>query len=303
MERIQLGLALPARPPQDLSREVFLTSVQKGLDLISGHFDSIWMVDHLQDNMTSYLESWTALTYMAALAPRLDIGHVVLCQSFRNPALLAKMATTLQYMSAGRFILGIGAGWKEEEYSAYGYPFPPARTRIEELDEALQIIKALWQERQATVQGRHYHVTNASCEPKPDPIPPIMVGGMKPRMLRVIARQADWWSVFWANSETYRLVVQSFEQACAEVGRDATIVRRTWYGGCFCAPTEEGAIAMSMGRKRSEGFFIGTPTQIIEQMNPFIDLGVDYFLLNWGGFPALTTLETLAYEVLPALNR
>jgi alkanesulfonate monooxygenase SsuD/methylene tetrahydromethanopterin reductase-like flavin-dependent oxidoreductase (luciferase family) len=122
-------------------------------------------------------------------------------------------------------------------------------------------------------------------------------------MLRVIARHADWWSVFWTNSETYRLLVQSCEQAYADVGRDTTTLRRTWYGGCFCAPTEELAHAMSAGRKRSEGFFIGTPPQMVEQMKPFLDLGVDYFMLNWGGFPALTTLEGLAQEVIPALNR
>jgi alkanesulfonate monooxygenase SsuD/methylene tetrahydromethanopterin reductase-like flavin-dependent oxidoreductase (luciferase family) len=144
-----------------------------------------------------FMEGWRALTYLSALQPRLKFGHAVLSQSFRNPALLAKMDATLQYMSGGRFILGIGAGWKKYEYRAYGYDFPSAGTRIEELEETLQIINAMWREKQGTVQGKHYRVIEAWCEPKPEPIPPIMIGGSKPRMLRLIARYADWWSVSW----------------------------------------------------------------------------------------------------------
>jgi alkanesulfonate monooxygenase SsuD/methylene tetrahydromethanopterin reductase-like flavin-dependent oxidoreductase (luciferase family) len=303
MPHIQFGLTIPARPPQDMSRETFLNTVQKGLALVAGYFDSAWIVDHVQDNTINYLEGWTVLTYLAALAPHLDIGHIVLCQSFRNPALLAKMASTLQYMSGGRFILGLGAGWKEDEYRAYGYDFPSARTRVEQLDETLQIIKALWYEKVATVQGKHYSITDAYCEPKPDPIPPILIGGTKPRMLRLIARHADWWSVPWINIDAYLPMAQSFEQVCKDVGRDPATVRRTWYGGSFCASTEAMVQAMSQGKKLSAGFFVGTPTQVVEQMRPFIDLGIDYFMLNWGGFPDFTTLEALAYEVLPALNR
>src|SRR5205823_2386696 len=153
------------------------------LELVSGHFDSAWFVDHLQDGGEDLLEGFTALTYMAALHPRLKFGHSVLCQSFRNPALLAKMGATLQFMSGGRYILGIGAGWNEEEYRAYGYDFPPNRVRVEQLEGALQIIKAMWTEEKATYKGKHYKVIEAQCEPKPDPAPAIMVGAFRPKML------------------------------------------------------------------------------------------------------------------------
>ena len=126
---------------------------------------------------------------------RLRFGNAVLCQSFRNPALLAKMAATLQFMSGGRFILGLGAGWHEEEYQAYGYEFPSAPVRVEQLEEAIQIIQIMWREETATFQGRHYQVAEARCEPRPDPIPPIMVGAFKPKMLRLAAKYADWWNV------------------------------------------------------------------------------------------------------------
>lgn len=112
------------------------------------------------------------------------------------------MAATLQYMSGGRFMLGIVAGWKEDEYKAYGYDFPAAAVRVEELEETLQIIKALWRDGQATVEGKHYRVIDAWCEPKPDPVPTIMIGGSKRRMLRLIARHADWWNVSWTKQST-----------------------------------------------------------------------------------------------------
>ena len=199
MTRVQFGWALPSSPPEGMSREAYVEGVQEGFELIKGHFDSFWFVDHLQAGDAALLEGWTALTYFAGLHPEFMFGHAVLCQSFRNPALLAKMGATAQFLSGGRFILGIGAGWKEEEYTAYGYDFPPAGTRVEELAEALQIIRAMWRDERVTVQGKHYRVVDASCEPRPQPIPPVMVGAFKPRMLRVAARYADWWNVSWTR--------------------------------------------------------------------------------------------------------
>jgi alkanesulfonate monooxygenase SsuD/methylene tetrahydromethanopterin reductase-like flavin-dependent oxidoreductase (luciferase family) len=300
--RIQFGWTLPSSPRTQGSREAFLTSVNQGFELVKGHFDSAWIIDHLQTQAQPLLEGWTALTYFAALQPEFDFGHTVLCQSFRNPALLAKMAATLQYLSGGRFILGIGAGWKEDEYKAYGYDFPSAGTRVDELEEALTIIKALWHSERATVQGKHYRVENAYCEPKPDPLPIIMVGGAKPRMLRLVARYADWWNVSWTGIDTYRREVKECERACAEVGRDPATLRRTWFGGCLCAPTQAAVEALNANQMSPNNAFVGTPAQLIKQMRPFVDLGVDYFMLSCGGFPNLTTLEMLVNEVLPALN-
>ena len=253
------------------------------------------------------LEGFTALSYMAALHPQLTFGHSVLCQSFRNPALLAKMGATLQFLSGGRFILGIGAGGNAEEYRAYGYDFPPGGVRVEQLEETLQIIKALWTEETATFAGQYYHVIDAHCEPKPDPLPLVMVGAFKPKMLRLTAKYADWWNVSSTGIEGYRRMAEECERACAEVGRDPATLRRTWGGGCVCAPTQAEAEAIGGDRYSADNDpdnfdFVGTPQQIVEQMRPFIDLGVDYFIVDCGGFPNLTTLELLISEVLPALN-
>src|SRR4051812_22494919 len=110
---------------RDLARRGTVTAdLDRALERVAGHFDSAWVVDHLQFGETEVLEGWTTLAYMAARHPQLQFGHSVICQSFRNPALLAKMGATLQLLTGGRFILGLGTGWNEEEYRAYGYPFP-----------------------------------------------------------------------------------------------------------------------------------------------------------------------------------
>jgi alkanesulfonate monooxygenase SsuD/methylene tetrahydromethanopterin reductase-like flavin-dependent oxidoreductase (luciferase family) len=306
MTSVQLGFCMPAEWRNKGQRTTFVEDLNRALSLITGHFDSAWMVDHLGFDDTDAVEGFTALTYMAALHPQLTFGHAVLCQSFRNPALLAKMAATLQFMSGGRFILGIGAGWLEAEYRAYGYDFPTNRVRVEQLDEALQIIKALWTQEKTTFAGKHYRVIEAQLEPKPDPLPTIMIGAFRPKMLRLTARYADWWNVSSKGIEAYRRMAGTFERACVEVGRSPSAVRRSWIGGCACAATQQQAEALTEGRWRvddPEDFgFVGTPQQVTEQMRPFIELGVDYFMFDCGGFPRLTTLELLIKEVLPGLN-
>src|SRR5262249_28536408 len=137
-----------------------------------------------------------------------------------------------------RLIFGIGAGWKEDEYLAYGYEFPEPARRIEELEETLHIVKALWRRKRTTFIGKHYRVINAACEPKPERFPPIMIGGSKPHILRLIAQHADWWVVAASDIETYRQQVEECTKACLAVGRDPKTLRRIWSGGCVCAPTE-----------------------------------------------------------------
>ena len=307
MRRIQFGFILPADRIDGPRRADYVANVDRALALVAGHFDSAWLIDHLQDGTSGMLEGFTTLTYMASRHPQLKFGHTVVCQSYRNPALLAKMGATLQFLSGGRFILGIGAGWHAEEYRAYGYDFPPAGTRVAQLEEALQIIKALWTQEQATFEGKYYRVREAHCEPRPNPLPPILVGAFKPKMLRLTAQYADWWNVSSTGIASYRRMAAMFERACAEVGRDPATVRRTWGGGCYCAATREEAEATaaangSAHNDEDDFDFVGTPREMVTQMRPFIDLGVDYFMLDCGGFPNLTTLELLVNEVLPPVS-
>jgi alkanesulfonate monooxygenase SsuD/methylene tetrahydromethanopterin reductase-like flavin-dependent oxidoreductase (luciferase family) len=306
MDKIQFGFILPQVPHDPAQRAAFVTDVNRALRLVSGHFESARMIDHLLSNEGD-IESFTTLAYFAALHPQLKFGHTVICQSFRNPALVAYMGAAFQFLSGGRFLFGIGTGWLEEEYRAFGYPFPPARVRVEQLEEALQIIKALWTQETVTFTGQHYQVNAARCEPKPDPLPPIMVGAFKPKMLRITARYADEWDVSSTGIGKYRRLLAEFERACAEVGRDPATIRRSCGGGCICMPTQAEARRLAGERYGSdpdgEFDFVGTPAQIIEQMRPFIELGVTAFYFDCGGFPDLTTLELMVSEVLPALNQ
>lgn len=309
MSSIEFGLTLTTQPR--IARETYLKQIRASLDIVNGHFCSIWLPDHLQFQDTPVLEGWTALTYMAACYPAFHFGHVVLAQPFRNPALLAKMAATAQYMSEGRFILGIGAGWNQEECEAYHFPFPRPGERLERLEETLLILKALWTEPEATIKGKYYQVVNAACEPKPDPIPRIMMGGSQPRMLRLIARYADEWNSSHVDITTYRERIKESEKACAEVGRDPSTLRRSWLGGCYCVPEGSDLSNVDLSAFRSPNPqwktpsnqpLLGTPSQIVEKLKPYIDLGVVSFLVKNEGFPDTTSLRLLVEEVLPRLN-
>nr|BBH86651.1 LLM class F420-dependent oxidoreductase [Thermosporothrix sp. COM3] len=290
---VKFGWALSVGPTEGISQQQFHKMIQKQIELADGVVDSLWFVDHLQFGSSAVLEGWTTLTYLAAQYPQFQVGHMVLCQSFRNPALLAKMATTLQYMSNGRFLLSIGAGWHEEEYRAYGYPFPSPRVRVEQLEETLQIVKSLWTHEQTTFQGKHFSVQAAYCEPKPDPIPPIIIGGKGTRLLHLVARYADGWNAPWLTPEDYAARAKVLEQECQKVGRDPSSVQRSWFGRCTCVATEQEACTLH------DRGLTGTPDQIAAQLQQYIDLGIDTFMLGCNSFDDMTTAELLLKEVLP----
>jgi len=294
---------MPAELRERAWRSDYTAALNRALGLIARRFDSAWMVDHLQFDDMDVLEGFTSIAYMAALHPGLKFGNAVLCQSFRNPGLVAKMGATLQFLSGGRFILGLGAGWNEAEHTAYGYDFPSNAVRVEQLEEALQIIQALWAQETVSFEGKHHHLSGARCEPRPDPIPKIMLGAFQPKMLSLAARYADEWNVSSVGPVRYRKLVAEFEQACRDVGRDPASVSRSWIGGCACADTQAEAEDQAGDRCRAddeEDFgFVGAPQQIVEQMRSFVELGVSTFIFDCLDFPATGTLERLLEQVLP----
>jgi alkanesulfonate monooxygenase SsuD/methylene tetrahydromethanopterin reductase-like flavin-dependent oxidoreductase (luciferase family) len=174
--------------------------------------------------------------------------------------------------------------------------------RVDQLEEYIHVIKSLWTEEKALYKGDHYRVEDAWFEPKPDPLPPIMVGAMQPRMIALAALHADWWNVSWTSFEDYKKMVEESERACEKLGRDPGTLRRTWFGGCACAPTEDALKELMGDRPFPEGGIKGTPQQVIDQLGAFIDLGVDYFILGASGVPKLTTLETLLNDVIPVID-
>jgi F420-dependent oxidoreductase-like protein len=196
-------------------------------------FHSVANYDHfygLIDNAVPTLEAWTSLAAMAAVVRRARVSCLVAGVTYRNPAVLANMAVTVDHISGGRLDFGLGAGWHEAEHRGYGIEFPSAGTRVAMLDEALTIIRRLWTEESVTLDGRFYTVRDALCEPKPvqRPHPPIVIGGEKPKMLRVIARHADEWNVpSHGDVDEWARVSGDLDDVCAEIGRDPAEIRRS----------------------------------------------------------------------------
>jgi alkanesulfonate monooxygenase SsuD/methylene tetrahydromethanopterin reductase-like flavin-dependent oxidoreductase (luciferase family) len=275
------------------------------LDHAAGPFDSLWFPDHVQYDGHRVAEGWSLLAFALARYPDKVCGHQVLCNSFRNPAHLAKMVATTQALSAGRVVLGIGAGWNEEEYLAYGWPFPSARVRIEQLAEAIELIKVMWTERPAHYQGRHYRIANAYCEPHPDPIPPIMVGGGGEKyLLRVVARHADWWNYVLKNSESYVQKQDVLKRHCLAIGRDYDQIKRVIATGILIAETE-GEVERLRERPEirplDEGI-AGTPPQVTEKLLAAIDQGAQRITVWFADAPRLEGTHLFAASVLPHLT-
>jgi F420-dependent oxidoreductase-like protein len=195
-------------------------------------FAAIWNYDHfygLVENTKPTHEGWTTLAAMAVVLRQARVGCMVTGVTYRNPAILAKMAVTVDHISGGRLDFGIGAGWHEAEHRGYGLEFPSAGTRVAMLDEALTVIRRLWTEESVTYEGRFYTLNEAICEPKPlqRPYPPIVVGGSQPKMLRVIARHADEWNMPGQGPQEWGEVNARLDEACAEIGRQPGAVRRS----------------------------------------------------------------------------
>lgn len=263
------------------------------IERVRGAFTHLWVEDHFQWDDRPTVECWTTLTYLAARHPDFTLGPLVLGQSYRNPALTAKMFATLHWLTGGHIVAGIGAGWKEDEYHAYGWPYPPARTRIEQLEDAVQIIRALWTQSPATYHGRHYHIENAYCEPRPDPPPPLLIGGGGERYtLRVVARHADWMNVGFCDADTYAHKLEVLRRHCAEVGRDPDDIKKTYFG--FVYLTREGE---APPRRPNLHLIHGTPDAVYDELRRFADLGVEHFILRFTDFPQTTGLELFLEQV------
>lgn len=298
---VDFGLSLPAGPPKG-QLDKFLTDMDAVLPHLEGRFKSLWMTDHFFWGDAPTHEAWTVIAFVAARWPQFDIGPMVLGQSYRNPALLAKMAATLQTLSHGRFIMAIGAGWKEDEYHAYGYPYPSPGVRVEQLEDSLEIITRLWREPgQVTYLGKHYSITNAYCEPKPDPVPPIIVGGGGSKTMRLAAKFADWWNLPDANFADYSAKVDILRQQCDSVGRDPASLRLTWFGRMALGRTEAEARQRG-GRWTNQNALAGTPAQVMEQLQQFIEIGVDYFMIEVLDVDQPGVRAMLLEEVLPQVQ-
>lgn len=261
-------------------------------------FTTFWMEDHFQFGERPLLECWTALCTYGAEFPRLRMGTIVLGQSYRNPAMTAKMAAALQWMSGGRLIYGIGAGWKEDEYKAYGYPFPSAAVRIRQLEEAVIIAKKMWSGFPASYEGKDYAIHDAISSPLPDPVPPILIGGGGEQLtLRVVARHADWWNIGFRTAEQYQQKVDVLKQHCRDVGRDFNTIKLTYYARVNVV--EKAEEFQPNERMHVIG---GTAEQVANELQQFVDLGVEHIMVGFNDFPSQRGLELFQNDVVPRLR-
>ena len=263
------------------------------------HFDTLWVSDHFQWGKPLTLEAITTLSYLAGRYRGMRFGHLVLGQSYRNPALTAKMAATMQLLTGGNFILGIGAGWKEDEYRAYGYDYPSAGERIAQLEEAVQIIRAMWTDSPASYEGKYYSIKGALCEPRPDPPVPLLIGGAgEKKTLRVVAKHADWWNHNFCTAEEYTRKKGILAEHCREVGRDPNEIVYT-YRGLVSLVDDPGKA------EKREGLYViaGTPDMVTREFESYIRVGITHFQLSLLDYPETGGLETFIEKVLPRLPK
>ena len=294
-------------------------------------FDSLWVSDHFFLSLGRYgggeephgtPEALTALAGLAVATGRVRLGTLVLAAGFRHPALVAKAATTLDLLSGGRLDLGLGAGWYEEEYRAFGYPFGSVSERFEVLAETLVVLGLLFGEGPATWEGRHFRLREAFNRPEPvqKPRPPLWVGGKGgPRLLRLVARHADGWNTAWAwTPETYAARVEALRSACRREGRDPETVRRSV--GLYTLVGEdrrdlaaryealrrwspsrvlEGLSLEEWGRDK----LVGTPGEVVDRLGAFAALGVEEVIVSPSSVPFglydQSQLDVLAEAVFP----
>jgi F420-dependent oxidoreductase-like protein len=284
-------------------------------------YDSAWLYDHfyaLGDAMKPCLEAWTTLAALATVTKRLKIGTLVTCVNYREPSLLAKMAATVDALSNGRLILGIGAGWYEEEYKAYGYNFPDHSSRMRQLKEALIVIQKMWTEDSSTFKGEFYSIQNAICLPKPiqRPRPKILVGinrGTK-TLPYLAVKYADGLNVTSGSFDECRAVIESAHHAAEKIGRND--LTTSWQGFVIIgrnaselddyvakAAARRG-ISASEFRKTSleRGFVVGRPDEVVDRLRQFRSIGVNCFMLGFTGDTEIAPLELFRDEVAPELR-
>ena len=246
-------------------------------------WDGLWYADHFMpnapDTSAPWPEAWTTLAAVGALVPRLRLGTLVTGNTYRHPAVLAKMAATLDHITDGRVVLGLGSGWQENEHRQYGIPFYTVRERLERLDEACAVIKALFTETKGNFDGHFYQLDDASLEPKPvqRPLPLLIGGGGEKRTLRITARHADAWNV-WGDVAILRHKMEILDRHCADVGRDPGSIRRTAVALLFMSDDQDYLEQM---RKTDMAMptVIGTPEEVRETMDAYASIGVNEFIV------------------------
>lgn len=283
-------------------------------------FESLWRSDHFfsffnQPPTIDSLDTLIAHTYTATATSRIKFGPLVLSMTFRHPAVLARMAAAIDQLSGGRFILGVGAGWNVPEHEAYGIELPPVKQRMDNLEEGIRVIKALFENEKANYDGKLYQLKNAYMNPKPAQKPmSLLIGGSgEQRTLRMVARYAtEWNATITQGLDVYRQKSAVLEKHCEAEGRDPATIDRSAMTGYIIGENQaevdrkvQTAIASAPERfRRTDGkppmtALWGTPDQIVEQIKEIEAAGISRLQLQHRSPPSREDLELLAREILP----
>jgi F420-dependent oxidoreductase-like protein len=275
------------------------------LDIVVGcdraGWDGAYVADHFMPNdpdgspvRGAMLESWALAAALASRVERLRLGTLVSGNLYRHPAVVANAAVTVDHVSGGRFVLGLGAGWQVNEHAAYGIDLLDVRSRLDHLEEACELITSLLRDPTTTFHGRHYQLTDAPCDPKPvNGRLPLLVGGRgERRTMLIAARFADEWNS-WATAETFRHKSAVLDRHCESIGRDpATIARSTQ--ALLYLSTDEGWLDRHRGRDSARPRLVGTPAEVTDQVGEYERAGVDELIVpDWTLGPAGRARDTL----------
>jgi F420-dependent oxidoreductase-like protein len=269
--------------------------------------DSVWMPDHFMfpdeahpEKEVPVMECFAVLAAIAARTSRIRIGELVTGVPYRNPALLAKTCATLDVISHGRSIVGLGAAWHEPEFTAYGWPFPPVRERMEMLEEAVQLVDRMLTQRPASFAGKHYAIQNAYNDPMPvqKPRPPILIGGSGERVtLKLVAQYADYCNVF-GDPATVAHKFDVLRQHCATVGRPYDAITRSNHVGILIA--RDGAELAARQEKHPDfNGIIGTPDVVLARLQEYAAVGSQYVTFNLADSADIAGIQLLGETVLP----
>lgn len=276
-------------------------------------YDSAWVVDHIYGIPGPHIpifEAWTTLAAVGAVTSRLKLGTLVSPVGFRNPALLAKMAATLDHITDGRVIVGLGGGWFEMEFSGYGFDFPPLGTRLQQLDEAATLIKQMWTQEQPSFSGKHFRIASVFCEPKPiqKPHPPLLIGGGGERvLLRIAARHADIWNNLAVNQPELGHKAEVLRQHCRAVGRDPSSIVVSQQTMVVLGKDEADAKSkrekaqLVYGGHLGNGI-VGTPAECTERIREHIKAGCTMFVIEFFGRDTREPARLFAETVMPAFR-
>jgi F420-dependent oxidoreductase-like protein len=279
-------------------------------------FDSLWVCDHLYGvplPALPILEAWSLLAAVAAVTSHARLGTLVTPPFFRNPAVLAKQIATIDEISGGRVIAGLGAGWFEAEFRAYGCAFPTLRERLRALEESVEIMKRLWSDERASYEGRHFRVENPSCEPKPRRRPEILIGGGGEKVLMgIAARHADVWNNMAVFQPQLGAKVEALRRRCDEVGRDFDTLEVSQQCVVVIAEDQDSARAQlekakkiyggHMGSGLEEHGIWGSPEAVIERIERHVRLGCTLFPIEFFGRDTREPARLFAEKVMPAFR-